>query len=132
MPRQKVPDIDFDFFVLSQIKDLFAQGRIFINKVFERGPYPTAGGSSIVNATNWDAASGDYTLQGSSPSFRMIVDLSDLANSLAVIPTGESGHADHPHYIDMIDLWRLIQYHPMFWDLSAIQADAEGHLRLTP
>ena len=28
MPRQRVPDIDFDHFVLGEIKDLFAKGEI--------------------------------------------------------------------------------------------------------
>ena len=34
---------------------------------------------------------------------RMIVDLSNLDNSLQVFTTGESGHAYAPHYVDMAD-----------------------------
>ncbi len=63
---------------------------------------------------------------------RMIVDLSNLQNSLTVNLTGESGHAYNPHYADMTDLWRNIQYHPMLWDQSVIVAAPGGHLRLTP
>ncbi len=63
---------------------------------------------------------------------RMIVDLGNLQNSLTIYPAGQSGHAGHEHYIDMADLWRLGQYVPMHWDRSAIEADAEGHLRLVP
>lgn len=37
MPKQKVPDIDFTYFVLSEIKDLFDEGKIFINKSYQRG-----------------------------------------------------------------------------------------------
>ncbi len=37
MPRQKVPDIEFDFFVLGQIKELFDQGKIYVNKEYQRG-----------------------------------------------------------------------------------------------
>lgn len=37
MPRQRVPDIDFDHFVLGQIKSLFAENKIFINPSYQRG-----------------------------------------------------------------------------------------------
>ncbi len=66
------------------------------------------------------------------PSERMIVDLQNFSNSLSIITTGQSGHAYHPHYIDMADPWRMIEYHPMLWDRGQIEADAEGHLRLIP
>ena len=102
----------------------------FIDKLFNRGPFEAAGGSSIVNATGWDA-SESYAVS-SLPSMRFIADMSDLNNSLAVHTTGQSGHADHPHYIDMADLWRNIEYYQMLWDHDAIAAGAESHLRLLP
>lgn len=100
------------------------------DRVFNRGPFPTAGGSNIVNATSWDA-NQSYEVSWL-PSMRMIVDLGNLNNSLVIHTTGQSGHTGHPHYIDMVDLWRNIQYRPMHWQLDDIQADAEGHLQLLP
>jgi len=102
----------------------------FIKNAFNRGGFPTAGGKSIINATGWDILAGfevDWL-----PSMRMIVDFSNFQNSLTVNTTGTSGHAYHPHYIDMADDWRLIRYHPMHWDREAIETDAEGVLRLVP
>jgi penicillin amidase len=101
-----------------------------IEALFNRGPFPTSGGTSIVNATGW-TATAPYGLI-SLPSKRMIVDFSDLANSLAIHTTGQSGHAYSSHYIDMADLWRKIQYHPMLWERSQIESAAEGYLRLVP
>jgi penicillin amidase len=101
-----------------------------IEAIFNRGPFRTSGGDEIVNATGWNAAES-YEVD-SMPSERMIVDLQNLNNSLSIITTGQSGHAYHPHYIDMADPWRLIEYHPMLWDRGQIEADAEGHLRLVP
>ncbi len=101
-----------------------------IENLFNRGPFPAAGGESIVNATGWDIY--DSFEVNWLPSMRMIVDLSDLNNSVTVHTTGQSGHADHPHYIDMADLWRNIQYYPMWWNLDSIQGHIEGHLRLLP
>ena len=63
---------------------------------------------------------------------RMIVDLNDLDNSLTVHTTGQSGHAGHPHYIDMVDLWRNIEYYPMYWDEQRVVNNSEAHLRLAP
>jgi penicillin amidase len=101
-----------------------------IEALFNRGPYRTSGGDSIVNATGWNARS-PYTVDWV-PSMRMIVDLSSLANSLSIHTTGQSGHAFHPNYIDMTDKWRLIEYHPMLWETSQVQNSAAAHLQLLP
>jgi penicillin amidase len=113
-----------------QNKTLGKSGVAPIEALFNRGPYPTAGGKSIVNATGWDTSVGfevDWL-----PSMRMIVDMSDLTKSLSVHTTGQSGHAFAPHYTDMIDMWRTIQYHPMRWDAQDIEKNSEGHLHLLP
>jgi penicillin amidase len=101
-----------------------------IEMLFNRGPFMTSGGGSIVNATGWDATKGFEVI--SLPSLRMIVDLSDLSKSITVHPTGQSGHAYNPNYIDMADLWRNIQYYPMLWDKQDIISNSAGHLILTP
>jgi len=101
-----------------------------IEAIFNRGPYPTAGGDSIVNATGWDAEQG-YAVDWI-PSQRLIADLSDVAHSLAIHSTGQSGHAYHPHYVDMADMWRMIQYHPMYWTAEQVRSDSEGTLALVP
>jgi penicillin amidase len=101
-----------------------------IEAIFNRGPFPTSGGASIVNATGW-YESRDYEVR-TVPSLRMIVDLADLGNSLGITTTGESGHAYHPHYIDMADLWRMIQYHAMPWTREQVEMLTEDLLILTP
>ena len=105
-------------------------GIALIENLFNRGPYPTAGGESIVNATGWTTTES-YEVDWL-PSMRMIVDLSNLQNSLTVHTTGQSGHAGHPHYTDMVDMWRNIEYYPMHWDEDAVIGNAEAHLKLTP
>ncbi len=37
MPKQKVPDLEFDYFTMSQIPQLFDQKSIFINDEYQRG-----------------------------------------------------------------------------------------------
>jgi penicillin amidase len=102
-----------------------------IEALFNRGGFRASGGGSIVNATAFAGSENSYFVSDL-PSMRMVLDFSDLGNSIAVHTTGQSGHAYHPHYIDMADLWRNIQYHPMLWEKSAIEAGIGGHLRLVP
>jgi penicillin amidase len=109
-----------------------SSGRSFIDSIFNRGAYRTSGGSAIVNATGWDASQENPYEVRSLPSMRMIVDLDDFANSLTIHTTGQSGHAYHEHYTDMIDPWRTIQYHPMLWDQEMVEDSAESILSLTP
>jgi penicillin amidase len=102
----------------------------FIKSIFNRGPFPTGGGSAIVNATGWNV--GDGYQVSTVPSMRMIVDLSNLTNSWTVHTTGQSGHVYHQHYIDMADPWRLIRYYPMDWEVDGLALSSEGHLTLVP
>ncbi|HEX9388130.1 MAG TPA: penicillin acylase family protein [Anaerolineales bacterium] len=101
-----------------------------IEALFNRGPFPTSGGEAIVNATGWSVIDGYET--NWLPSMRMIVDLGDLNNSVTVHTTGQSGHAYHPHYVDMAPMWANIQYYAMLWDQQSITSQAEGHLVLRP
>ena len=101
-----------------------------VNKAFNRGPFRTSGGSAIVNATSWSTQESFEVPH--LPSERVIMDLSDWQRSLSIHPTGQSGHAYHPHYIDMADPWRRIEYHSQLWEQTAIKADVESHLRLVP
>ncbi|HET7376018.1 MAG TPA: penicillin acylase family protein, partial [Anaerolineae bacterium] len=124
-----------------------ALGQEAIGFIFNRGPIPVDGGTAIVNNTggNFSAAYPDpekpaappakltdIFTERSSPSLRQIVDLSDLNKSRFIHVSGQSGLPTNPHYDDMIDPWRNIQYVPMWWDVKDIKANAEGTLTLTP
>jgi penicillin G amidase len=74
-----------------------------VDRLFNRGPYELGGGSSIVDATGWDASAG-YGVTAT-PSMRMVVDLSDFDQSRWVNLTGVSGHAFSSNYTDQTKLW---------------------------
>ena len=118
-------------FAVFRNQSLGQSGVAPIEALFNRGPFNTSGGDSIVNATGWSANESSYEVDWL-PSMRMIVDLGNLNNSLSINTTGQSGHAYHPHYIDMADMWRNIQYHAMNWDQGVIEENSEGHLILVP
>jgi penicillin amidase len=99
-----------------------------VERLFNRGPVATDGTMAAVNATSFSPRS-PYALTAL-PSYRHIIDLADLTRSVSMHTTGQSGHPFHPHYDDMIDPWRNIDYHPMLWQRQDVEADAEETLIL--
>jgi penicillin amidase len=102
-----------------------------LDRVFNRGPVSLGGNCSTV----WQAAyvpHTGYQVGSWTASYRQIVDLSDFNRSLAVMPTGQSGHPGSRHYADMIEMWRKGEYHPMPWDRSQVEAVVEAQLTLEP
>jgi len=101
-----------------------------IEMLFNRGPYPTGGGASIVNATGWSYEDG-YEVAWA-PSQRLILDLSDWDRALAIHTTGQSGHTFHPHYVDMAERWAAVEYVALPWSRAAVEGQARERLVLVP
>jgi penicillin amidase len=100
-----------------------------VDKLFNRGPYELGGGSSIVDATSWNAAEG-YTVT-STPSMRMVVDLSDFDKSRWINLTGVSGHAYSSNYIDQTKLWVRGETLPWAFTRGAVEATRKHTLTFT-
>ncbi|WP_315099171.1 penicillin acylase family protein [uncultured Cellulomonas sp.] len=94
-------------------------------------PVAVGGGSSIVDATAWDASSGSFTVTAA-PSMRMVVDLGDLDASTWVTFTGTSGHPASVHYADQLGPWSRGETFPWPFTQTATEADARDRLTLTP
>lgn len=101
-----------------------------IEWLFNRGPYPVGGGSSIVNATGWDADQGYEVVRV--PSMRMVIDLADFDRSRWINLTGASGHAFDPHYADQTDLWAKGKTRPWPFTPKAVASAAAQTLTLRP
>ncbi len=110
---------------------LGASGIDLIENIVNRGPAATSGGGDMVNATAWDFDRSGFEVR-SLPSMRYIADLGNLSASQTMHTTGQSGHPYSPHYGDMIDPWRMIQYHPMLWTREQVEATAVSTLTLNP
>jgi penicillin amidase len=100
-----------------------------VERLFNRGPYELGGGSSLVNATAWDASEG-YTVTAT-PSMRMVVDLSDFDKSRWINLTGVSGHAFSSNYTDQTDLWVKGETLPWAFSKGAVEAKREHTLTFT-
>jgi len=103
-------------------------GRSPLLRFFNQGPYAFDGRYFTVKASY----SPDYYKVTYGVSYRQIIDLSDLGNSVSVITSGESGHFLSRFYDDQIPLWLEGRYHPMLFSPEEIEARAEGMTYLKP
>jgi penicillin amidase len=99
------------------------------DQVFDRGPFPIGGDTDTPCQT---AISPDdpYDNTSYAPSFRQIIDLGDLARSVAVNPPGQSGHLGSPHYDDLIEPWLKGDYYPLLWTREQVEQEAQSRLVL--
>lgn len=106
-------------------------GGIFpLSLIFDRGPIAARGTGAALDNTRFDFSS-PFSVT-SLPSYRQIIDLSNLANSRSMHTTGQSGIPFHPHYGDMIGPWERVEYHTMVWDKGAVEGNKERLLILEP
>lgn len=66
------------------------------------------------------------------PSYRLLIDMSDLDGARIITTTGQSGNPFDRHYNDMIDHWRVGESVPLAFTRAAIDAAAVSELRLVP
>ena len=102
-----------------------------VRRLVNPRPLAVGGGSSIVNATSWDAASGSFAVTDA-PSMRMVVDLADLDASTWVTLTGTSGHPGSVHYTDQFDAWAAGETFPWPFSLDAVHEASVRELTLRP
>ncbi|MCL2541378.1 MAG: penicillin acylase family protein [Nocardioidaceae bacterium] len=109
---------------------LGSSGVGIVERLFNRGGWEVGGGSSLVDATSWDARDGyDVTV---APSMRMVVPMNDLDQARWINLTGESGHAFDPHYTDQTDLWAKGETLPWAFSERAVRAAGTQTLTLEP
>lgn len=102
-----------------------------LSRLFNRGPVPVGGDGNTV----WQAAYApyhSYELKAWTASYRQIIDVGNFDRSLAVIPSGQSGHPGSRHYGDLISLWARVEYHPMLWERASVEGETRGRLVLEP
>src|SRR6266699_3038910 len=101
-----------------------------LEKIFNRGPYPSGGDIDTVNMRASTHHQPERVIVV--PSYRQIVNLADMKASLSGHAPGQSGQVGSKHYADFIKPWLKVEHHPMLFERSMIEANAEGTLRMSP
>jgi penicillin amidase len=111
--------------------------------IFNKGPYAAPGSCTTVFkvcgdiAGDWPMGDGASDLQArfaaaSSPSYRLVVDMSDLDGATIIQTTGQSGVPFDSHYGDFIERWLNNDPLPLPWTDSAVDATTKQVLTLSP
>jgi penicillin amidase len=80
---------------------------------FNVGPFGVQGSVEVINNQFFDfSEDGQYKVKGG-PSSRRIIDFSDVENSWAILPTGQSGNPFSQHYNDQSDLYNAGKFRKM-------------------
>lgn len=110
---------------LLHFEHLLSQVPLF--RFLNRGPYPMEGDNFTVRVFFSSSLKENWGV-----SYRQIIDLSNLNNSVCILSSGQSGNFLSRFYDDQIPLWLNGQYHPMLFYEDSIKENAEGTLILKP
>jgi penicillin amidase len=97
--------------------------------VFNLGPFPIGGDTDTTCQTAM-LPNEPYDNQAWSPSFRQIIDMGNLSQSLAAIPPGQSGQLGSKHYDNLIEPWLAGEYFPVLWTRDQITKASKSTLVL--
>ena len=97
---------------------------------FTRGPYAVPGSATSVSALG--GTNDDWKKVVWGPSMRVVWDSGDWDNSRAILPGGQSGHFNDPHYDDQLPLYLNGKTRVVPWSPRAIDAAAKSKLILIP
>ena len=98
---------------------------------FNVGPYKTGGSSMTVNKGEYEVLEAFDQSVGA--SFRRIVDMNNMNLTQFIIPTGQSGQQNSPHYLDQAHLYNKGLYRTTYMDENFIRtSNLFKHLILRP
>jgi penicillin G amidase len=100
-----------------------------LKPIFSRS-IPNGGDGFTVDVA--PARPNDLYNQTHVPSYRQIVDLSDLNASRFMHTVGQSGYVLSPHYSDLLERWQRVEYLPMRYQADTIDAARKEALTLAP
>ena len=101
-----------------------------LSKMFDVGPFESSGSTGTVRATGYNF--GKLFEVGSLSTYRMVVDMSNPAQSMATAAGGQSGHPLSSNYRTQSELWAADEYHPLLMDWEDIVGNLESRLELYP
>ncbi len=97
---------------------------------WNRGPFSMGGDNVTVDANSWNRRQPFAV--SAMPAFRLIADVGNWDDSVAVMALGQSGRPWSSHYADQIQLWRRGEAFPLPFSEAAVTAATEGRLILRP
>jgi len=95
------------------------------------GPFEVHGANEVINNLQFKIDSTAIYPVRSGPSTRRVIDFSDIENSKAIIPTGQSGNPFSKHYKDQTQKYLNGEFFNMLLQKQEIE-NLQDHLILSP
>lgn len=102
------------------------------DKIFNVGPFPVSGGNVVINnlGFKYDTIGKFEVVHG--PAMRVLTDLSDLNQNWGILPTGQSGNLNSPHYDDQALMYNKGEMRPRWMNRADIERVSKNKLLLNP
>ena len=101
-------------------------------KIFNIGPFGVWGGRQVLNNINFNLSKDGMYHAKSGPSMRIIIDFSDIENSVSIIPTGQSGVFMSKHYSDQAEMYNNGKFRKQMMNKEEIISTCKDKLILKP
>lgn len=115
MTKWQWGDIHFTYYPHNPFTEVSPLNRIFDRKIANGGDTYTVNVAPVRFEPRYE--------QRWVPSYRHLVDLSDLNASQFMHTTGQSGNLLSPHYDDLIERHQAVEYLPMTWGRENVSGD---------
>jgi penicillin amidase len=100
-----------------------------LRKLADVGPHERGGSGDTPGSTGYGYPG---FRQVSGASFRVVLDVGEWDNSIAMNNPGQSGDPRSKHYDDLFEPWAADRAFPLLWSREKIEAAAETRFRLVP
>jgi penicillin amidase len=100
----------------------------------KNGPHPWGGTNGTLNASFYfpDPEEEGHFVTTVGPSWRFVIDFSDIDGATIVIPAGNSGNPLSPHFMDFYEIWKSGQRWNMPFNYKKVKAKSASVLELIP
>jgi len=102
-----------------------------LRSFFNVGPFETIGVNEVINNQIFKLDSTGYYKVTAGPSTRRVIDFSDIENSQAILPTGQSGNVFSEYYKDQTQKYLEGKFVKMMLNQQEIE-NSENVLIITP
>lgn len=92
-----------------------------LEKILNVGSFPITGGNETLNNQMFDYTDGNKFEVNGGPSTRRVIDFSDIENSYAICPTGQSGYFLSPFYSNQTKYYNAGKYYKMLMNEQEIK-----------
>lgn len=113
-------------------KHIFGAGKTgtILDRVFSVGPYPAVGSMHTPSQATYvlNAANKKYDLNGAGISYKQVVDLGNLDESLWLNAPGQSGRLSSRNHDNQASLWLEGKHTQMLWNREHINAASTSRI----